>query len=136
MAKSIEYLVPLIKEGLNDPSPYVRKTAVISVVKLNRISPQSVQSFVIFLHFSNTTVFTLFSDEELIDRLYSMIRDKDPQVTVNSIVALNDILYGTGDTTKVPKKLAFYLLNRIQEYSEWQLSIIMEELMKYTPQSK
>lgn len=39
----MEHLLPLINEGLNDPSPYVRKTAIVSVMKLNRMSPQTVQ---------------------------------------------------------------------------------------------
>jgi AP-4 complex subunit beta-1 len=43
LPKVVEYLLPLIKEGLNDPSPYVRKTAVVACVKLNRISPSTVQ---------------------------------------------------------------------------------------------
>jgi AP-4 complex subunit beta-1 len=44
LPKLVEYLLPLIKEGLNDPSPYVRKTAVMSIVKLNKISQSTVQS--------------------------------------------------------------------------------------------
>jgi vesicle coat complex subunit len=31
-------------EGLNDPTPYVRKTAVIGVIKLFKISPETIES--------------------------------------------------------------------------------------------
>ena len=44
LPKLVDYLLPLIQEGLNDPSPYVRKTAVISVIKLHKISPETVES--------------------------------------------------------------------------------------------
>ena len=112
--KLVEHLLPLIKEGLNDPSPYVRKTAVLSVVKLHKIDPKTAES------------------EKFAERLYSMIRDKDPQVVVNCIKALNEILEDEGGI-KVTKKMIYYLLNRVAEYNEWQLCEVLELLLKYTP---
>lgn len=41
--KLVEHLLPLIRERLNDSSPYVRKTAVLSIVKLYRMDPKSVE---------------------------------------------------------------------------------------------
>jgi len=112
--KVVEYLLPLIKEGLNDPSPYVRKTAVVSVVKLNRISPQTVQT------------------NKFVERLYAMIRDKDIQVVTNCIMALNEILEDEGGIV-VTKKMIYYLLNRLREFNEWHLCIVLDLLLKYTP---
>ena len=45
--KLVEHLLPLIREGLNDPSHYVRKTAVLSVVKLNRMDPKIVEGMMV-----------------------------------------------------------------------------------------
>ena len=44
ISKLTEHLVPLIKEGLNDPSPYVRRAAVVSISKLFKVAPQIVKS--------------------------------------------------------------------------------------------
>jgi AP-4 complex subunit beta-1 len=118
LPKLVEYLTPLIKEGLNDPSPYVRKTAVMSIVKLNKIDHKTVEN------------------ENFKDRLYSMIKDKDVQVSINSIRALNEILENNEPRgIEVTKKMIYYLLNRVPEYSEWQLCEVLEQLLKYTPES-
>jgi AP-4 complex subunit beta-1 len=116
LPKIVEHLLPLIKEGLNDSSPYVRKTAVNSVMKLNKIAPQVVEN------------------EKFVDRLYSMIRDKDVQVVINSILALNEILENEGGM-KVTKKMVEYLLNRLFEYSEWHLCVVFDLMMKYQPEN-
>ncbi|KAL0482104.1 beta-adaptin-like protein A [Acrasis kona] len=116
LPKLVEYLLPLINEGLNDPNSYVRKTAVMSIVKLYRIAPKHIES------------------ENYVERLYSTIKDKDVQVSINSIRALNEILENEGGI-KITKKMIYYLVNRVQEYNEWQLCEVLEQLLKYTPES-
>lgn len=69
------------------------------------------------------------------ERLYDLIRDKDVNVVVNCITALNEILAESGGMV-VPKKLIYYLLNRLREYNEWQLCIILKQLIRYTPGSQ
>ena len=59
-----EYLPQVINSGLQDQSPYVRKTAVIGVIKLAMVAPECAA--------------------ELVDTLYKMIRDRDPQVVAHS----------------------------------------------------
>lgn len=73
-------------------------------------------------------------DEKYVERLYAMIRDKDVQVIVNCIKALNEILKDE-EGIKVTKKMTYYLLNRVSEYTEWQLCEVLELLLKYQPQS-
>jgi AP-4 complex subunit beta-1 len=63
-----------------------------------------------------------------------MIKDKDVQVSINSIRALNEILESEGGI-KVTKKMIYYLLNRVPEYSEWQLCEVLEQLVRYTPEN-
>ena len=69
-----EYLPPVVLAGLKDMSPYVRKTAVMACVKLHRLAPDSIV------------------DGDIVNKLYDMLRDRDPQVVSNCICALNEIL--------------------------------------------
>eukprot|EP01027_Heterolobosea_sp_BB2_P014402 GEZU01020688.1.p1 GENE.GEZU01020688.1~~GEZU01020688.1.p1 ORF type:complete len:368 (-),score=81.66 GEZU01020688.1:63-1166(-) len=110
----VEYLLPMIKSGLVDPSPYVRKTAVTACIKLYRMSPQTI------------------AEEGLVDKLYSMLRDIDVSVVTNAIQALNEIQEDQGGIA-INKQIIYHLVNRIKEYNEWQICLILELLLKYTP---
>lgn len=57
--KIIEYLLDPLKDALNDPDPYVRKTAAICVTKLYDISPDVV------------------SDNEIVNTLYELLADRN-----------------------------------------------------------
>ena len=85
-------------------------------MKLNKIAPKTVEG------------------EKFVDRLYAMIRDKDVQVVINSIMAINEIEESKGGIT-VTKKMIEYMLNRIYEYNEWQLCVVLDLLLKYKPES-
>ena len=61
-----------------------------------------------------------------------MILDKDVSVVINCITALNEILEDKNGL-KVTKKMIHYLLNRLREYSEWQICTVLNLLLKYTP---
>lgn len=62
-AGSFEYLMPAIQEALKDLDPYVRKTAILGIVKVYYLQPDLIKK-----------------DNDLIDTLYKMIRDQDPLV--------------------------------------------------------
>ena len=51
------------------------------------------------------------TEQNYVDILYQLLRDKDPQVVSNSISALNEVLAGEGGMV-VNTKIAHYLLNR------------------------
>jgi AP-4 complex subunit beta-1 len=68
-----------------------------------------------------------------VDTLLEMILDKDVNVVINCITALNEILENKNGL-KVTKKMVHYLLNRLREYSEWQICTVLNLLLKYTPQ--
>ncbi|EFC43171.1 predicted protein, partial [Naegleria gruberi] len=114
ISKLTEHLVPLIKEGLNDPSPYVRRSAVVSVSKLYKLASNIVKA------------------EKFDDRLYDMIQDKDCQVIVNAIRSLNEI---EESGVNVTKKMVYHLLNKLAEYTEWQLTEVVTLLLKYKPET-
>jgi AP-4 complex subunit beta-1 len=62
-----------------------------------------------------------------------MIRDKDPQVVYNCVCALNEILKDEGGIA-VNKKLAMYLLSRLKDFNEWAQCIVLDTILKYTPE--
>lgn len=96
---------------MEDKSPYVRKTAVMGVVKLHYIAPEIVAGKLIMMIL--IIVFHSFPSQDLnfVDVLYQMLRDKDPQVISNCISALDEILANEGGMV-VTKKIIHYLINR------------------------
>jgi AP-4 complex subunit beta-1 len=110
----IEYIMPGIRAGLIDPAPYVRKTAVMGIAKIFALLPQVIK------------------ESDLVDVLYNMLRDKDPQVITNSMVALNEILRTEGGMA-VNKTIIVYLLQRLKDFSEWGQCTILELVVKYQP---
>jgi AP-4 complex subunit beta-1 len=111
---AFEYIQPAIEEGLADADPYVRKTAIIGLIKLYRAAKDVVKN------------------SGFINTLYELIRDRDPAVSINSILALNEILEEEGGIA-VNRKIVIYLLNRIQQYNEFGQSTVFDLVAKYQP---
>jgi AP-4 complex subunit beta-1 len=116
IANIAEYVMIPLRQSLNDPSPYVRKTAVLGVAKLHQFVPQNIR------------------ETDLVDILYNMLKDKDTQVITNVIHALNEVLYNESAATAaaqgksappsgmvVNHAIMMYLLNRIKEFNEWSV---------------
>lgn len=61
-----------------------------------------------------------------------MIRDKDPLVVTNSIVALNEILAAEGGI-RVNNAMIMHLLDMFRLFNEWSQCVILELLLKYEP---
>ena len=59
----------------------------------------------------SSDLFSFSTELNLVDVLYQMLRDRDPQVVSNCISALSEILAGEGGMV-VNSKIAHYLLNR------------------------
>jgi AP-4 complex subunit beta-1 len=119
MPNIVEYALPHVNAGLRHRAPYVRKTAVLAAVKLHNWAPQAVQD----------------AAGDLLDVLYSLVRDADAQVVVNAILALNEILAADGGIA-LSSKLMLYLFNRLHEFPEWGQTVILELAVRYTPQSQ
>jgi AP-4 complex subunit beta-1 len=108
-----EYFAKALYDSIKDPHPYVRKTAVLAMLKVYKLNPK------------------LISDKD-IDTLYEMIKDSDPMVVSNTLFVLNEILRDTGGIT-VTNKMINHLLNFISEFNEWGQNIILELISKYKP---
>lgn len=114
---AIEYILSAIQDGLSDPDPYVRKTAIIGLIKLHKYS----KNLIIGSSFVNT--------------LYELIRDIDPNVSINAILALNEILEEEGGIA-INRRMVIYLLNRINSYTEFGQSTVFDLVAKYEPQAE
>ena len=70
----------------------------------------------------------------LVDILYQMLRDKDPQVVSNCISVLNEILANEGGIV-LNSKIAHYLLNRcsITMYVNSNTLHVLKEAWKQSP---
>ncbi|XP_071962428.1 AP-4 complex subunit beta-1-like [Antedon mediterranea] len=108
----LEYSMQPCLDGLTDKSAYVRRVAVNTCVKLHRQHPQFTQ------------------DNGIVDTLYAMIRDKDSIVVINCLMGLEEILRMEGGIV-INKKIAYFLLNRLKEFSEWGQSLLFNLLLKY-----
>ncbi len=92
----------------------MRKTAVIGCIKLAMVSHDAVFG------------------TDLVDTLYKMLRDRDPQVVANCIVALDEILKAEGGMV-INKQIIHHLLNRVKEFNEWSQCIVLEKVAHYKP---
>jgi AP-4 complex subunit beta-1 len=112
-----EYLIPAITNSLADPDPYVRRTAIVGLVKLYRINR------------------ALVFDTPFINTLYELIRDADSTVSANAILVLNEVLENEGGIA-VNRKMVVYLLNRLRNYNEFGQSIIFDLVARHEPSSE
>ncbi|CAG8518232.1 1593_t:CDS:10 [Funneliformis mosseae] len=113
----VPYMLKSLSHALIDSSAYVRKTALISCVKLFHLAPKEVL------------------DASLIDQLYNTLRDRDPEVVANGIAALNEILRSEGGMT-INANIALYLLQRLREFNEWHQCLVLNTLIRYKPSNE
>jgi AP-4 complex subunit beta-1 len=109
-----DYIQQAIQNGIRDPDPYVKKTAIIGIVKLYRINRPAVMQ------------------SEFVETLYKLLRDGDSQVVSNAILALNEILEDDGGIS-ISRKLIIYLLNRFHEFNEWGQTLVLDMIQRYSP---
>jgi AP-4 complex subunit beta-1 len=82
----LEYMQQGIDSGLQDPDPYVKKTAIIGAIKMFHHSKSSFKK--------NNSV--------LLEQIYQLLNDSDGLVVINAIDAINEIQADKGgiDITK------------------------------------
>lgn len=110
----LEYVIAPLKASLNDASGYVRAAGVLGVLKVFHLSPDTIK------------------DSDMVDTLYNMIRDRDPQVVINAILTLNEILADEGGII-INQAIIHHLLGRIKEFSDWGQCAVIDLTSKYTP---
>lgn len=100
--KSADYVnnvLPVIRELLNDMEPYVKKTAIMGLLKVFYVEPA-----------------LIIQDDGLINTLSVLIKDSDSLVSTNALLALDEILISEGGIP-LNSKLCLYLIRRLKEYN-------------------
>ncbi|XP_077151060.1 AP-4 complex subunit beta-1 [Ranitomeya variabilis] len=112
-----EYIQQPVQNGLRDKASYVRRVAVLGCAKMQR------QQWDVEI------------DGAIVNELYSLLRDPDPIVLVNSLRALEEILRGEGGVV-INKPIAHHLLNRMADLDQWGQSEVLTFLLRYKPRSE
>ena len=114
----LEHILPRLKQGLLDVSPYVRKTAAIGCAKLLPIARDHVVT------------------PPILERLHALIDDPDPLVSSNALRALEEMLKEEGGGVNVNEPRVLGLLQRFSQYNSWSQTQILALILKYDPKSQ
>lgn len=114
----VEYMQQAIDIGIQDPDPYVKKTAIIGCIKLFHMNKSM---------FKKQTGY--------LEKLYDLTADVDSLVVINAIEAINEIQADKGGID-ITRSLVINLLNRIKDFNEWGQSVILDMCAKYKPETK
>lgn len=125
----LEYVVAPLKVALTDSSGYVRAAGVMGVLKVYQLSPGTIKASA-----DTTGTGASAAGGEWVDTLYAMMRDRDPQVVINCVVVLTEILADEGGIA-INQAMIVYLLGRLKEFTDWGQCIVMGLTAKYTPAS-
>ncbi|KAF9285161.1 AP-4 complex subunit beta-1 [Mortierella alpina] len=100
-----------------DKNAHVRKTAAMACISLYELD----HMFVL--------------ESEIVDKLYGLIRDRDTQVIISAILALERILVDEGGIV-INQALAAHLIQRYKDWTPAQLQIVLNVLCRYKPQTE
>eukprot|EP00761_Pharyngomonas_kirbyi_P001328 gb/GECH01001332.1/.p1 GENE.gb/GECH01001332.1/~~gb/GECH01001332.1/.p1 ORF type:complete len:783 (+),score=191.05 gb/GECH01001332.1/:1-2349(+) len=112
-----EHIIPILKQRLKDPAAYVRKTAVVSCLKIYHLSHQT------------------FENEKLSNIIHNLTKDNDPTVAINALMILNELYQLQSKEFEMDRSLAIRYLNRHEQFNEWQLCYLLEMLLCFTPKN-
>lgn len=149
MDSMLEYVEQPMKRAFKDVSPYVRKTGVMAVLKVqllcctlaklhyvctcdetDEVSPQSYYTMQVY-GLDKDLIIT----GNYIQKVEDMLNDVDASVVTNALMVLDEINITSGGLT-VTSELVMSLLNRLSEFSEWGLGIVLDLVSRYFPKSE
>eukprot|EP00127_Corallochytrium_limacisporum_P002893 Clim_evm72s142 gene=Clim_evmTU72s142 len=117
--KITEYLCEPLRKCLNDPDPYVRKTAAVCVAKLYDING------------------ALVEDQGFLDMLKDLLSDSNHMVVANAVAALAEIAETSQQNVfEINKATLNKLLTALNECTEWGQIFILDALSEYQPGSE
>lgn len=109
-------LPKIVALGLADSNPYVRRMAVLATIHLQKVAPASIE------------------EKGIVNRLYELLRDRDPQIICNSLFALSALLKDQGGIA-FDTNLIHHLVNSLPKFSEWAQSEAMQVISQYVPET-
>jgi len=116
LPQMVEYISEPLRKSLQDHHAYVRKTGVMGILKLFYLDQEA------------------FQECNFTDILYDMLRDVDPTVVANAIRVLNEVMAKTENGgMAINRAIMLHLLNRIHEFTEFDLVSVLELVPRYIP---
>ena len=116
LPQMVEYISEPLRKSLQDHHAYVRKTGVMGILKLFYLDREA------------------FQECNFTDILYDMLRDVDPTVVANCIRVLNEVMAKSDNGgMAINRAIMLHLLNRIHEFSEFDLVVVIELVHRYIP---
>ncbi|MGK3757278.1 MAG: AP-4 complex subunit beta-1 [Bacillariaceae sp.] len=116
LPQMVEYISEPLRKSLQDHHAYVRKTGVMGILKLFYLDREA------------------FRECNFTDILYDMLRDVDPTVVANCIRVLNEVMAKSDNGgMAINRAIMLHLLNRIHEFSEFDLVVVIELVHRYIP---
>ena len=113
-----EHMLSPLKKALEDQDPYVRKTAALGVAKLYEFVPESVEN------------------ANLLNDLLKLLHDENPMVVSNTTAAIVEINeHRTEPIFKLTSESIGPLLSASSACTEWCLTILLDALSHYKPES-
>ncbi|KAG0275418.1 AP-4 complex subunit beta-1 [Linnemannia exigua] len=112
----MRFMLQPLNKGFQDKNANVRKTAVMACISLFELDP----AFVL--------------GNEIVDKLYGLLSDKDTQVVVNAILVLEAILIDEGGIV-INRAIASHLLRRYKDWTPGQLQVVLGVLCRYKPET-
>ncbi|KAG0377051.1 AP-4 complex subunit beta-1 [Mortierella sp. AD032] len=109
----MRFMLQPLNKGFQDKNANVRKTAVMACISLFELDPA-------------------FS--EIVDKVYDLLSDKDTQVVVNAILALEAILVDEGGIV-INRAITSHLLRRYKDWTPGQLQVVLGVLCRYKPET-
>jgi hypothetical protein len=110
----LDELPKIVALGLAESNPYVRRMAVLATIHLQKVAPTSIEQ------------------KGITNRLYELLRDRDPQIIGNSLFALSALLKNSGGI-HFDMNLIHHLVNSLPKFSEWAQSEAMQVISQYKP---
>lgn len=116
LPQMVEYIGEPLRKSLQDHHAYVRKTGVMGILKLYYLDQEA------------------FRECNFTDILYDMLRDVDPTVVANVIRVLDEVMAKTENGgMAINRAIMLHLLNRIHEFTEFDLVCVLELVPRYIP---
>eukprot|EP00755_Sulcionema_specki_P011535 Sspe_Gene.7767::Locus_2635_Transcript_2_3_Confidence_0.500_Length_2088::g.7767::m.7767/K12392/AP1B1; AP-1 complex subunit beta-1 len=113
VANVTDYCCPPLRGALKDKDPYVRKTAVLGVVKMFHTDPK------------------LCEEQDFLNELQALVSDSVPSVVANVVLALTEIMENSSHSFPVTGGLVSKLLNALEGCSEWGQVAVLDFISRY-----
>ncbi len=119
LPQMVQYISEPLRRALQDSHAYVRKTAVMGILKVYHLDEE------------------ILENNGFVDTLYEMLKDPDAAVVTNCIIVLNELMSKSeSGGMAINRAIILHLLNRLNEFSEFGVVSVLDLVPRYIPASE